>query len=112
VKVYTTAKDTKFKLSETETLKFEPHGQPFETEACVFVDLPKTFQSFLGIGAALTDASAETFYKLPKDKQKQLLQDFYDPEKGLGYTLARTNIQSCDFSSGSYSYVKEGDAAL
>ncbi len=112
VKVYTTAKDTKYRLSETETLNFTPNPQPFETEACIFVDPGKTFQSVLGIGAALTDASAETFYKLPKDKQQQLLTDFYDPEKGIGYTIARTNIQSCDFSSGSYSYVKEGDAEL
>ncbi|MDE3213357.1 MAG: glycosyl hydrolase, partial [Bacteroidota bacterium] len=36
----------------------------------------------------------------------------YDPKAGIGYTLARTNIQSCDFSSSSYSYVKEGDKAL
>ncbi|GAA4318729.1 glycoside hydrolase family 30 protein [Mucilaginibacter gynuensis] len=112
VKVYTTAKNTDYRLSQTETLKFAKHGQPFETEACIFVDPSKTFQTFLGVGAALTDASAETFYKLPKDKQKQLLQDFYDPQKGIGYTLARTNIQSCDFSSDSYAYVKEGDGAL
>ena len=31
---------------------------------------------------------------------------------GIGYTLARTNIHSCDFSSGSYTYVTEGDKAL
>ncbi len=112
VKVYTTAKDTKYRLSETAKLQFSHHGQPFETEACIFVDPDKSFQTVLGIGAALTDASAETFYKLPKDKQKQLLQDFYDADKGIGYTLARTHIQSCDFSSGSYTYVKDGDADL
>ena len=33
-------------------------------------------------------------------------------DKGIGYTLARTNIHSCDFSSGSYTYVREGDTAL
>ena len=32
--------------------------------------------------------------------------------KGIGYTLARTNIHSCDFSSGSYTYVAEGDREL
>ena len=30
----------------------------------------------------------------------------------IGYTLARTNIQSCDFSSGSYSYVGDNDPQL
>ena len=36
------------------------------------MDPSKTFQTFLGIGGALTDASAETFYKLPRDKQQEI----------------------------------------
>src|SRR5699024_1739668 len=32
--------------------------------------------------------------------------------KGIGYTLARTNINSTDFSSESYTYVAENDTAL
>ena len=71
-----------------------------------------TFQTFLGIGGALTDASAETFSKMPKEKQTELLQAYYDTKKGIGYTLARTNINSCDFSSGSYTYVSDGDKEL
>jgi glucosylceramidase len=78
----------------------------------VFVDPTKTFQTFIGIGGALTDAAAETFAKLPKDKQQQFLEAYYSREKGIGYTLARTNIHSCDFSSGSYTYVSEGDRDL
>jgi glucosylceramidase len=112
VVVYTTAENTDYRLSPTDTASFEPMDQPLETQICVFVDPAKTFQTFLGIGGALTDAAAETFFKLPADKQKELLTAYYDPKKGIGYTLARTNIQSCDFSSGSYSYVKEGDKDL
>ncbi len=112
VKVYLTAKGTDNKLTQTETLHFTDKPQPVETEVAVFVDPSKTFQTMLGIGGALTDAAAETFYKLPKDKQRELLTAYYDKDKGIGYTLGRTNIQSCDFSSSSYSYVKDGDAAL
>ncbi|WP_448702629.1 glycoside hydrolase family 30 beta sandwich domain-containing protein [Mucilaginibacter sp. AW1-3] len=112
IKVYTTAKGTDYRLSQTETLKFADKAQPLETEICVFVDPAKTFQTMLGIGSALTDASAETFYKLPKAAQKEFLTAFYDQEKGIGYSLARTNIQSCDFSSDSYSYIADKDAAL
>ncbi|HEU4607288.1 MAG TPA: glycoside hydrolase family 30 protein, partial [Chitinophagaceae bacterium] len=72
----------------------------------------KTFQTFMGIGGALTDASAETFAKLPANKQEELLTAYYDKNKGIGYTIARTNIHSCDFSSGSYTYVQEGDSSL
>jgi glucosylceramidase len=110
--VYTTAEKTNLRLTPTDTLQFTFMGQPKETQACVFVDPSKTFQTFVGIGGALTDASAETFAMLPKEKQKEILQAYYDPKKGIGYTLARTNIHSCDFSSGSYTYVADGDKEL
>jgi glucosylceramidase len=112
VKVYLTAKGTDDKLTQTETLQFTDKPQPVETEVSVFVDPSKTYQTMLGIGGALTDAVAETFYKLPKDKQKELLTAYFDKEKGIGYTMGRTSIQSSDFSSGSYSYVKDNDVAL
>ena len=93
-------------------MSFKPLAQPLETQICVFVDPARTFQTHLGIGGALTDAAAETFAKLPKDKQQEILTAYFDPVKGLGYTLARTNIHSCDFSSASYTYVTEGDKDL
>ncbi|GAC1307099.1 MAG: glycoside hydrolase family 30 protein [Mucilaginibacter sp.] len=112
VTVYVTAKNTNDRLTKTETLHFTDKPQPVETEVAVFVDPSKTFQTMLGIGGALTDAAAETFYKLPKDKQKEFLAAYFDKDKGIGYTLARTSIQSSDFSSSSYSYVKDNDASL
>lgn len=112
IAVYTTADHTNLRLSQTDTLQFKEFGQPLETQLCVFVDPTKTFQTFFGIGGALTDASAETFAKLPKQKQQEFLQAYFDRNKGIGYTLARTNIQSCDFSSDSYSYVQDGDSSL
>src|SRR5215211_1361925 len=110
--VYTTADSGNYRLTPTDTLEFTDFGQPLETQPCVFVDATKTYQTFLGIGGALTDASAETFAKLPKQKQQEFLTAYYDSRKGIGYTLARTNIHSCDFSSGSYTYVKDGDKEL
>jgi glucosylceramidase len=112
VKAYSTAENTNLRLSETGTLKFTQKGQPFENEVIVFVDPSKTFQSFLGIGAAITDASAETFYKLTPAKQKEFMDAHFDPQKGIGYSVVRTNINSCDFSSDMYTYVKEGDKEL
>ncbi len=112
VAVYTTADNTDYRLSATNTVAFKPMGQPLETQICVFVDPARKFQTILGIGGALTDASAETFAKLPKPKQQEILDAYFDVSKGIGYTLARTNIHSCDFSSGSYTYVNEGDKEL
>ena len=112
VTVYTTADSTNYRLTATGTAAFKDKGQPFENEITVFVDPSKTFQTYFGIGAALTDASAETFYKLPKQQQQELLTAYFSAEKGIGYTVARTNINSCDFSSDMYTYVTAGDKEL
>lgn len=110
--VFTTAKNTNLRITETGNLKFRTAHQPLEREVCVFVDSHKKFQKFIGIGSALTDASAETFFKLPEKIQREFLTAFFDKEKGIGYTFARTHINSCDFSSDIYTYVKENDSLL
>ena len=112
VTVYTTADKTDYRISATDTVPFKPLAQPLETQVCVFVDPTRTGQTFLGIGGALTDAAAETFAKLPHEKQQELLTAYFDVTSGIGYRLARTNIHSCDFSSASYTYVNEGDKEL
>ena len=112
VTIYTTADSTDLRLTLTDKLYFQNAKQPLETEICVFVNPEKQCQTFIGIGGAITDASAEVFALLPKDKQQELLNAYYDKEIGIGYTLARTNIHSCDFSSDSYTYINEGDKDL
>lgn len=110
--VYTTAHSSNLKFSVSDSLQFSSVKQPLETDATIVVDPSKQFQTLLGIGAALTDASAETFFKLPKEKQEFFLEAYFSKEKGIGYTLARTSIHSCDFSSSSFTYVAEGDKEL
>src|SRR5690242_10080642 len=112
ITVYTTADKTDFRLAATDKLTWKPLAQPLESQICVFVDPARRAQTIVGIGGALTDASAEVFAKLPAAKQRELLDDYYDSAKGIGYTLGRTNIHSCDFSSASYTYVDEGDKTL
>src|SRR5205823_10537188 len=110
--VYTTAESTSYRLTPTDTLTFRPSEPTSEGKVYVFVDAQRTFQPLIGIGGALTDASAETFAKLPAARQEELITAYYSTDRGVGYTLGRTNINSCDFSSESYTYVTEGDSAL
>ncbi len=112
ISVYSTTKDTDKRLALTDKLNFGPGHQPAETEVSVFVTPSQRFQTLLGIGGAITDASAEVFAKLPKAKQQEFLTAYYDADKGIGYNWARTTIHSSDFSSASYTYIKEGDKAL
>ena len=79
VNVYTTANNTDLRISPTDKLSFKSVGQPKETQICVFVDPTKQFQTFLGIGGALTDASAEVFAMLPSQTDRD--SDAYFDEK-------------------------------
>lgn len=110
--VYTTAAETNLRLSPTEKLQFSKANQPIETEISVFVNPSKTFQTYMGIGGAITDASAEIFFKLSKEKQKELLEAYFDKQKGIGYSILRTTIHSSDFSNESYTYVENEDKEL
>ncbi len=110
--LYTTAQGSGKPMAQMQTLRFMPSPQPVEKEAYVFLDPSHRFQEMTGIGGAVTDAAAETFAKLPAARQQELLTAYYDPANGIGYTLARTNINSCDFSSDRYVYVQENDSAL
>ena len=112
IQVYTTSKDSDLKLTETETLSFKPATQPLETEISIFINPNKTHQRLLGIGGAITDASAVIFDGLSGAKKQELLNAYYDAEKGIGYSLLRTTIHSSDFSPESYTYIEEGDADL
>ncbi|HVM50763.1 MAG TPA: glycoside hydrolase family 30 protein [Candidatus Acidoferrum sp.] len=112
ISVYVTAKDTGQRLAKAGELQLRELSRPIEEEQAVYVDPDHTFQRVLGIGGALTDGSAETFYKLPKARQEEFLKAYFDPQSGIGYSLGRTSIHSCDFSSDSYTYVQEGDKDL
>lgn len=110
--VYTTADSGNLRLSLTDTLTFSEKGQPTEREVMVFVDPNKTFQTYIGTGGAITDAAAETYFKLPKDKQQEIIKAYFDKTNGIGYSIVRTNINSCDFSSDMYTYVQDNDKEL
>ena len=110
-RIYTTAKDTDLRLQRTADLNFKEGKQPLETELSIFINPEKTFQTMVGIGGAITDASAEVFAKMSPEKQELFLEAYYG-QNGIGYSLLRTTIHSCDFSEKSYTYIQEGDSEL
>ncbi len=112
VTIYTSAPSDAQRMRASRAAEWRPAQQPLETETAVFVQTHRRFQSILGFGGAITDASAEVFATLPAAKQAELLNAYFDREKGLGYSLIRTSIHSTDFSSSSYTYVNDGDPAL
>ncbi|MEH0152905.1 glycoside hydrolase family 30 protein [Limibacter armeniacum] len=110
---YRTAKESGERLSEVGEGAFRELRQPTEMSPTIFVDPDRKFQEIVGIGGALTDAAAETFYKLPKEKQQEIITAYFDKDKGIGYSMARTSIHSSDFSSKSVAYAEVlGDTKL
>src|SRR5687767_7010598 len=71
VTVYTTAEGTNLRITQTDKVTLSPALQPIESEISIFVNPNKSFQTLLGIGGAITDASAEVFAKLSKAKQEE-----------------------------------------
>ena len=106
-----TVKDTGERLAKAEPLAFGP--DPGFDVPSVMVDADKRFQVLEGFGGAFTEATAATFSKMNSEAQSAILKAYFDPQDGLGYTLCRTHINSCDFSLGSYAYDETpGDTEL
>lgn len=91
------------------SLEFSQHEFRHETrpEMCLVKAYPqRTRQEIVGFGAALTEASASVFAQMPPDAQDQFLQMTFGAQ-GSAYNLCRLHLQSCDFSLGSYAYMKK-----
>jgi glucosylceramidase len=86
--------------------------QPVETDISVFVDSSKRFQAIFGFGGAVTDATADLYAKLKPAAKKAFMTACFDPREGMGYNIMRTTINSSDFGTDTYSYVRDGDTAL
>ena len=96
-------------MSEASTEFF--NSRMVRDYAYIYVDPNHQYDEMIGFGGAITDAAAETLAKLPKEKQEEIINAYYGKD-GIGYTVVRTNMNSCDFSSASYDYVAENDSSL
>ncbi len=102
VRVVQTTEHTRDRLTPKVGFTLQP-GDAAATHS-VRVDASQSFQTIEGFGGAFTESAAVTFYKLPAEKQAEVLRAYFDPQSGHGYTFCRTHINSCDFSSGNYAY--------
>jgi O-glycosyl hydrolase len=68
--------------------------------------LPPHLQEFAGFGGAFTEASAINWRKLSEADQAEVIRLYFSSpsEGGLGYTMGRVPINSCDFSPASYTF--------
>lgn len=107
VQPYLTSPDPRERLQPQPSLAWSP--QAADTPPGIFVDPTRAFQVVEGVGGALTEASARVWQKLGPSLRDEVLRAYFDPVEGLGYSLCRTHIASCDFSDGHYAYAEEPD---
>ena len=101
---FETNKDKNLFLHKTtvESKKYSPRTE-FEV-VNIFPD--NEYQEFIGVGAALTEASAYAYSLLPDNKKQAFINDYFS---NINYSLCRISIGSCDFALGSYSYSEKKD---
>ncbi|CAL9705692.1 unnamed protein product [Knipowitschia caucasica] len=61
------------------------------------------YQKMRGFGGAMTDAAAINIMSLSSATQDQLLRQYFSSE-GIGYSVVRVPMASCDFSTRLYTY--------
>ncbi|PTY00102.1 glycoside hydrolase family 30 protein [Opitutus sp. ER46] len=92
--VHETARDTDRRLASVAA----PATAAATPADALQLDPAQRFQQMIGFGGALTESSAWVLAQLPADRRREVLRRYYDPQEGIGYTLARTHLNSCDFS--------------
>ena len=87
---------------------FEQDAEPSTIE----LNSKKEFQTISGFGGAFTESSAYLLNKMSEEKSNEILAAYFAKD-GARYSLARTHMNSCDFSLNNYSYTPvAGDKKL
>lgn len=68
------------------------------------VDDRVTYQTMVGFGAAVTDASAYLINQTLGSGREAVLRDLFDPRSGLGLSFIRVPMGASDFSPTHYTY--------
>lgn len=93
-------------------LRFSKKEITHERQAIHFDVLNETDQTIIGFGGAFTEASAYNLNRVNEKAREDMLKAYFDPVEGIGYTLGRIAINSCDFSLNTFDYVTPYDESL
>ncbi len=112
VRVIQTAKGHYESTAWKELIPIEME-EVFSYKMClVNVDSSREYQTILGFGGSFTDSSAHLLAKTSAKNRKEIIEAYFDKEKGLAYNMGRTTIGCCDFSMEPYTFIEEGDVEL
>lgn len=63
------------------------------------IDAETRFQKIEGFGATFNEAGMICLNSLAPEKKEQVLKMLFEPDSGAGYTLMKSPVGACDFSS-------------
>lgn len=121
IRVIQTAKGTGDRLTEKRAIIPESKTASVSGGSAVvpgvsyvrFVLKPeKKYQTVLGFGGAFTEAAAYTLSRMKPELKNEILKKYFDPQEGIGYSIGRIHMNSCDFSLENYTYVTDKDKSL
>jgi len=112
IKVIETAKNTEARLTEKEELQFNDFKGLEKNKPVLELDNTKKYQEILGFGGAFTEAAAHTLAQISPELRQEVIESYFNQDTGLGYSLGRVHIHSCDFALENYTYVDDGDEEL
>ena len=100
VQLWLSTQDRRLRLARQPDIEISATGP---APADVVIDIHKTYQTIVGFGAALTDASAWLLqHRLNEPQRRALLHELFGPPPGLNFNMARLTIGSSDFSLQPY----------
>lgn len=112
IRIIETARDTEARLTEKEPLQFNDVEMINNNKPLIELDSSQKYQEILGFGGAFTEAAAHTLAQISPDKRKEVIESYFNSDTGLGYSIGRVHIHSCDFALENYTYVEENDEKL
>ena len=88
-------------------------GKELKDTITLKVDASQQYQEIFGFGGAFTDSVGINLNRLSEATRNTLLTQYFNKDNGIGYTIGRVPMASCDFSTHEYSYDDvDGDFAL
>ena len=70
------------------------------------------YQTHQGFGGAFTEAAALNYAALSEAEKERFMTGYFNPQEGLGYSLCRVHLHSCDFALGNWTCETEPGADL
>lgn len=92
-----------FGNTDCQSLKDECTRNSKASFSSLHIDSSVKYQTIIGFGGAFTEATALNFNKVPVDVQRKVIDKYFGKD-GIGLSIGRIHINSCDFSPDSYTF--------